>query len=99
MELLRTPFKAPKVNATCERFMGSLRRECLDHLIILNEEQLRQVTREYISYYNEHRPHQGIEQRRPNGTAPPEMSEAVIELDVSPVLGRLHHIYERKRVS
>lgn len=99
VELLRTPFKAPKANATCERFIGSLQRECLDQIIILNEEQLRRVTREYVSYYNEHRPHQGIEQRRPNGTAPPEFDEAVVDFDIKPVLGGLHHIYERKRAS
>ena len=48
IELQCTPFKAPKANATCERFMGSLQRECLDHLIILNEQQLRRVTRKYV---------------------------------------------------
>lgn len=97
IDLLHTPFKAPKANATCERFLGSLQRECLDHLIILNEQQLRRVTREYVNFYNEHRPHQGIGQRRPNGTAPPDMSEAVGEVEAKPVLGGLHHIYERKR--
>ena len=99
IELLKTPFKAPKANATCERFLGSLQRECLDHLIILNEQQLRRVIREYISYYNESRPHQGINQYRPNGTAPPIVSEAVCEFEVKPVIGGLHHIYERKRAS
>jgi len=99
IELQCTPFKAPKANATCERFMGSLQRECLDHLIILNEQQLRRVTRKYVRYYNEHRPHQGIEQHRPDGTAPPNLSEAVIDFEVKPVLGGLHHIYERKRAS
>jgi len=91
IELLRTPFKAPKANANCERFLGSLQRECLDHLIILNEQQLRRVVRGYVTYFNEHRPHQGIAQVRPNGTAPPYMSEAVVDVDVKPVLGGLHH--------
>ena len=99
IELLKTPFKAPKANATCERFLGSLQRECLDHMIILDESQLRQVTREYVNYYNEHRPHQGISQGRPNGTAPPEKDEAVCVIDVKPILGGLHHTYARKRVS
>lgn len=99
VKLLKTPFKAPKANATYERFLGSLQRECLDHLIILNEQQLRLVTREYVNYFNEHRPHQGIKQMRPNGTAPPDYGEAIVELDVKPVLGGLHHIYERKRAS
>ncbi|GAB5491722.1 MAG: integrase core domain-containing protein [Phototrophicaceae bacterium] len=96
IELLKTPFEAPKANATCERFLGSLRRECLDHLIILNEQQLRRVIRGYVTYFNKHRPHQGIEQYRPNGTAPPKVSEALVEFDVKPILGGLHHTYARK---
>ena len=97
IELLRTTFKVPKANATCERFLGSLRRECLDHMIIWNEQHLRRMTREYVVYYNEQRPHQGIGQAKPNGTAPPEIDEAVI--DIKPVLNGLHHIYERKRTA
>lgn len=99
LELLKTPFKAPKANATCERFLGSLQSECLDHIIILDESQLCRVMREYVNYYNNHRPHQGIKRHKPNGTAPPNLSEAFIEFDVKPILGRLHHTYARKRAS
>lgn len=52
-----------------------------------------------MTYFNEHRPHQGIEQYKPNGTAPPDLDEAVDVIDVQPILGGLHHIYARKRVS
>jgi len=60
-----TPFGAARANATCERFLGSVRRECLDHLLILHEGQLRRVLRAYRAYVNMARPHQGIGQTIP----------------------------------
>jgi transposase InsO family protein len=57
IELLRAPYRAPKANATCERFLGSVRRECLDHILILNERQLRKIIAEYVGYFNHARPH------------------------------------------
>lgn len=65
IEVLRTPIRAPRANAYCERFIGSLRRECLDHVLILSEKQLRRLMTEYVQYFNEDRPHQGINQRIP----------------------------------
>ena len=62
IEMLRTPIRAPKANAHCERFLGSLRRECLDHILILSEEHLRRTVAEYVRYHNESRPHQGLGQ-------------------------------------
>src|SRR5207248_3419291 len=64
-EILRTAYRAPRMNAVCERFLGSVRRECLDHLLILGETQLRRALRAYVTYFNEQRPHQGIAQRIP----------------------------------
>jgi putative transposase len=58
--ILRTPIRAPKANAVCERFVGSVRRECLDHLIVLNERHLHRVIKECVAYFNTTRPHQGI---------------------------------------
>ncbi len=49
----------PRANAACERFLGSVRRECLDHVLILGERHLRRVLREYVAYFNQDRPHQG----------------------------------------
>jgi len=95
IEVLRTPHLAPRANALCERFLGSLRRECLDHVIILNERQLWRVLREYVAYFNGARPHQGIRQRRPdNGLAlvPAPSAGRVVAV---PVLGGLHHNYRR----
>ena len=52
IEVLKTPYKAPKANAMCERFLGSLRRECLDHVLILSERHLHRVLREHKQYFN-----------------------------------------------
>jgi putative transposase len=97
IEELRTAYRAPKQNATCERFLGAVRRECLDHLLVLSEGHLRRVLREYVAYFNTARPHQGLEQRIPEaGTAlrllRPESGRTVRAV---PVLGGLRHTYQR----
>ncbi len=65
IEIIKTPFRAPKANAYAERWVLSVREECLDRLLIINEGHLRRVVSEYTDYYNEARPHQGINQRCP----------------------------------
>jgi putative transposase len=60
IEILKTPYFAPRANAICERFLGSVRRECLDHLLIFQEKQLHRVLNAYAQYFNQARPHQGI---------------------------------------
>ncbi len=65
IEVLCTPVEAPKANAICERFIGSLRRECLDHILILSERHLCRVVKEYVTFFNHARPHQGINQQIP----------------------------------
>ncbi len=96
IHVLRTPVRAPQANATCERFMGSVRRECLDHLLILGEAQLRRVLHAYVAYFNHARPHQGIGQAIPVRAAPAERRKAKPGLVVAfPVLGGLHHDYRR----
>jgi len=97
IEDLRTAYRAPRQNAVCERFLGSVRRECLDHVLILGEAHLRRVLREYAPYFNTARPHQGLQQRIPiAGTAlrllRPEPGRTVRAV---PVLGGLHHTYQR----
>ena len=92
----RTAYRAPEENAVCERFLGSVRRECLDHVLVLGEVHLRRVLREYVAYFNTARPHQGLQQRIPDGTKvcllPPETRGRVRAV---PVLGGLHHTYRR----
>jgi putative transposase len=65
VEIIRTPYRAPKANAFAERWIRSVREESVDRLLILNEAHLRRVMIEYSDYYNRARPHQGIEQRCP----------------------------------
>jgi len=57
LDALRTPIRAPKANAFCERLIGTARRECLDFMIPLNERQLRRLVHEWVSHYNRGRPH------------------------------------------
>jgi putative transposase len=63
--LIHTPPYAPQANATCERFMGSVRRELLDHILILSESHARRLAKEYVQYFNYVRPHQGIDGQLP----------------------------------
>jgi hypothetical protein len=65
--ILRTAVQAPRMNAICERLIGTLRRELLDRVLIISEQHLRAVLTEYQEHYNTARPHQGIAQRVPDG--------------------------------
>ncbi len=67
IEIIDIPFAAPNANAIAERWVRSVREECLDRMIILNERHLHRVLTEYIAYYNARRAHQGIEQDSPLG--------------------------------
>jgi hypothetical protein len=67
----KIPPRSPILNPICERFLGSVRRECLDHVVILNERQLRSVLNQYVEiYFNRARPHQGLRQRIPVPRSP-----------------------------
>ena len=93
IEMLKTPYRAPKANAICERFLGSLRRECLNHFLILGEKHLYRVVKEYTQYFNRARPHQGIEQRIPCRPERPEAPPVSGTLASRSVLNGLHHDY------
>lgn len=86
-----TPYKTPNANAHCERLLGSVRRECLDHHLIVTERQMLSVLTEYCDYHNHARPHQGIDQRVPQVRRDPTKSgDRVVEISI---LGGLHHDY------
>jgi transposase InsO family protein len=100
---VRIAYKAPKMNAYCERFLGGTRRECLDQRIILGEGHRHRVLKEYVHYYNQSRPQQGIGQAIP-GNRPRQETEPTSDLRgvagngkiiAFPVLGGLHHDYRR----
>ncbi len=65
VRVINTPVRSPQANSFAERYAGTLRRECLDHLLINGRRHLRQILAEYARHYNEHRPHQSREQRPP----------------------------------
>src|SRR5215469_9225390 len=70
IKILKTPYHAKRPNAICERFLGSMRRECLDHLFILHEKQLHRVLRASVQYFNQARPqeaHQATDPRTLRG--------------------------------
>jgi transposase InsO family protein len=94
IKVLKTPVQAPKVNAICERFLGSLKRECLDHMLILHAYQLRHIVRAYVEYYDHSRPHQSIGQRLP-AQYPRTYLPSSGPIMATPVLGGLQHAYSR----
>ena len=93
IRVLRTGVRAPDMNANCERFLGTLRRECLDHTLILGERHLLRLLREYADYFNRHRPHQALGQGIPASAA--NMGPAEGGVEGNAVLGGLHHSYRR----
>jgi putative transposase len=96
IELLKIPVHTPRANATCERFLRSVRHECLDHLLILHEKQLQRVLNSYVAYFNQARPHQGIAQQIPDPSGSAKSSHhAGNKVIALPVMGGLHHDYHR----
>jgi putative transposase len=92
---LKTPYRVPQANGACERFIGSLRRECLDHIFIHQGRQLQRVVQECKAYYNQERPHQGIGQRIPAQYDLPDSKPASGRIVSKAILGGLHHSYAR----
>ena len=89
-QALCTPFRTPNANAHAERFVRTVRSECLDHLLIVNERHLERVLRSYARHYNGHRPHQGLSQEVP-ATPPRESSPAA-----HPSLGHANRHHRRQ---
>lgn len=93
-KVIKTPVRAPQANAFAERFVGTVRRECLDHLLIVSERHLRGVLTQWQAHYNDHRPHQARQQRAPNDTADRFVS-LTAAIQKRPVLGGLINEYHR----
>ncbi len=83
--------RSPWQNCYAERVIGSIRRECTDHIIPMSQKHLLATLRDYVAYYNEARTHQSLD-----GNAPiPRGVEHVGQVVAQPVLGGLHHRYSR----
>ncbi len=86
--------RSPWQNPFAERLIGSIRRECLDHVIVLHAQHLRRLLADYVDYHHWHRPHRSLEQDcpEPRPTEPPEQGKII----ALPLLGGLHHRYTRQ---
>ena len=96
-EVILTPIQAPNAYAVAERWVGTVRRECLDHLLITGRRHLLRVLHSYVQHYNRHRPHRSLdlsapEQSERQGMAEPPATKQIHRRDV---LGGLIHEYER----
>ena len=96
IRILASPPQAPRANAICERVIGTLRRELLDRLLIVNEHHLRRVLTEYLAHYNTARPHRALGQLAPAqaDSRPPEINLAEYRIRRKQVLGGLTHEYQ-----
>ena len=95
--VIRTPIQAPNANAHAERWVGSVRRECLDRLLIFGRRQLEHVLDVYIRHFNQQRPHRALDLRPPARGAEPDPSPAIIyplQVNRRDLLGGLLHEYE-----
>jgi putative transposase len=95
IEIVRTPIQAPNANAYAERWVGSVRRECLDRLLIFGRRQLEHVLRVYIRHFNQQRPHRALDLRPPDQTDPsPAATVDSLQVRRRDLLGGLLHEYE-----
>jgi transposase InsO family protein len=90
--IIQTPLRALNANAFAERWVRTVREECLDRILILNERHLHRVLTTYIDYYNHARPHQGIDQRCP---IPLETAPRAGPIERRDILGGIIHEYRR----
>jgi transposase InsO family protein len=80
VRILRTPVRAPRANTFAERWVGTVRREVLDRMLVVGQRQLETVLAEYVAHYNEHRPHRALGQASPLGAVPPFASLADMQV-------------------
>ncbi len=96
IEEVRIAYRSPWQNPYVERFIGTLRRELLDHVIVLSQSHLYRLLREYIDeYYHVARPHQGLDRDTPVPEEKPTLSAGPTKLKSVPVVGGLYHRYVR----
>jgi len=96
VEIIRTPWRAPRANASAERFVRTVRTECLDRIFVLSERHLESVLKTYLNHYNRERPHRGLDLRIPEGGPPLSLAGATGPIVRRDRLGGLIHEYHRK---
>ncbi len=94
MRIIRTPIRAPNANAHAERWVGTLRRECLDRMLILNRRHLDHVLRRYVAHYNGHRPHRSLSLQPPEARSAVSARAPTVRIDRREVLGGLINEYK-----
>jgi putative transposase len=90
IRVITTPVRAPQANAIAERWIGSVRRECTDRILVISERHLRHVLAEYVDHYNSHRPHRSLGQHPPNGRDVPAPPDNVRVLRRDRLAGLIH---------
>jgi len=90
----RTAYRSPWQNGVAERWVGSVRRELLDHVVVFNERHLRRLLREYVAYYHDDRTHLGLGKATPAGRPVTRRRDGVAQVVALPRLGGLHHRYD-----
>jgi putative transposase len=93
IRILRTPVRAPRANAIAERWIGTVRRELLDRMLIISRRHLTAVLAEYVAHFNHHRPHRALNQAAPLRSLPPPASPSQLHLRRRDLLGGLIHEY------
>jgi putative transposase len=93
VRIVKTPAQAPRANAIAERWIASVRRECLDRMLITGERHLRLVLDEYVDHYNTHRPHRALHQNPPTWRSHPPVPGTNIQVLRRDRLGGLIHEY------
>lgn len=94
IEPMRTSFQSPWQNGVAERWVGTCRRELLDHVIVLNEDHLRRLLREFVDYYHNDRTHLSLGKDPPYERAVCAPPSATARVGSAPRIGGLHHRYE-----
>jgi putative transposase len=95
VRIIRTPVRAPRANAFAERFVRTVRQECLDHVLIYGRRHLERVLQTYVAHYVAERPHRGLNLAVPAGNRTPLVPGATRPVERRDVLGGLIHEYRR----
>jgi putative transposase len=91
--ILRTPVRAPGANAIAQRWIGTVRRELLDRMLIINRRHLTAALTEYVAHFNDHRPHRALNQAAPLRSLPPPAAPSQLHFRRRDLLDGLIHEY------